>query len=64
MEATQLASSIGNILDAGDIPDSSPLISIFGACQPVLRARIANLATAQNLVESQVESGTLRLTFN
>jgi hypothetical protein len=37
------------------------IISIFAACLPVLKARIANLSMAQDLVDSALENASLSL---
>ncbi|KAJ3501071.1 hypothetical protein NLJ89_g9506 [Agrocybe chaxingu] len=37
------------------------IISIFSACLPVLRARIANLSMAQELIDSALENASLSL---
>jgi len=37
------------------------IISIFAACLPVIKARIANLSLAQDLVDSNLENASLSL---
>jgi hypothetical protein len=37
------------------------IISVFAACLPVLKARIANLSMAQDLVDSALENASLAL---
>lgn len=37
------------------------IVSVFAACLPVIKARIANLSMAQELVDSALENATLSL---
>lgn len=57
----------GNLPDANDSndPGSSTarqqIMGVFSACLPVLKARIANLSMAQDLVDSALENASLSL---
>ncbi|KIM76413.1 hypothetical protein PILCRDRAFT_826424 [Piloderma croceum F 1598] len=55
-EANRLESSFIHLFDSVQLAASSQIRPILAACLPILRARIANLTTAQSLVESSKDN--------
>jgi len=47
--------------DPGATTAREQIISVFAACLPVLKARIANLSMAQDLVDGALENASLSL---
>lgn len=54
----------GNTASSALADASSPhsqIVGVFAACLPILRARIANLSLAQELVDGALENASLSL---
>jgi len=56
VETNRLEFSVIHLLDSVHLVADSPIRPILAACLPVLRARIANLTVAQNLVDSSKDN--------
>ena len=54
----------GNAADSTSVEAPSPhsqIVGVFAACLPLLRARIANLTLAQELIDGVLENASLSL---